>query len=96
MRYRSLFGGFDRAALARQRFERHGGQIEKPGAIVQRGRHRLRRAGERSFLRIAQHALELAHVAPAEEGDDEEHRQDEQQLGTDAELDARSHQTFQR
>ena len=46
---------------------------EQARAIVQRGRHRLRGAGERALLRVAQNALELAHVLVAEPRQRKEH-----------------------
>ena len=52
---------------------------------MQRGRDRLRGAGERALLRVAQHALELAHVLDAEPRQREEHREHEQELRADAE-----------
>ena len=42
------------------------GRREQPRPIVQRGGDRLRGAGERALLRVAQHALELAHVLVAQ------------------------------
>ena len=72
-------------ALDGERLERYRREVEESRAIVERGRDRLRGARELLLLRVAQHAFELAHVAPAEERDREEHGQHEEELRADAE-----------
>ncbi len=68
--------------------ERRGAHIEQSRAIVQRRRNRLCGPGERTLLRVAQHALQFAHVLVAQERDDEKHHQDQQELRADAECNA--------
>ncbi len=74
-------------ALLRERRDRVGRSGEQPRPVVERDRHRLRGRRERALLRVAEEALELAHVLVAEPGQREEHRQHQQQLGADAERD---------
>ena len=68
---------------------RHRRPREERRAIVQGGRHRLGRAGERALLRLAQHALDLLHVGVAEPGNGQENGEDQQELRADAEPEAR-------
>ena len=49
-------------ALARERRDRVGRSRKQSRPVVQRGRHGLRGARQRALLRVAQDALELAHV----------------------------------
>jgi len=55
---------------------------------VQRRCNRLGGSGKRLLLRVAKEALELAHVFVAKPRQHQEHRENEQQLGADAERDA--------
>jgi hypothetical protein len=74
--------------LAREARDRVRGRREQARPLVQRDRHGLRGAGQRALLRIAEEALDLAHVFVAEPRQREKHRQDEQELRADAERDA--------
>ncbi len=60
-------------ALPRKRGDGVGPGREEPRPVVQRGRDRLCGAGERPLLRIAQHALQFAHVLDAQPGQRQEH-----------------------
>src|SRR5207248_9341235 len=77
-------------ALRRQRLEPRGWRFEQRSPVVQGGRHRLRRTGERALLGVAQETLELLHVLVAEPRDREEYGQDKQELRANAEGDART------
>ena len=83
-------GGSDGAGAARSSARSRandaigiGRRREQPRPVVQRGGHRLRGAGQRALLRVAQHALQLAHVLVAEPRQREEHGEDEQELRAD-------------
>ena len=70
---------------------------EEPRTVVQRGGDRLRGAGQRAFLRVAQHALQFAHVLDAQPRQRQEHGEDEQQLRANGQRNAgQRHSAFQR
>jgi hypothetical protein len=85
------------SAFLRERRDAVGPRGEQARAVVQCGRHCLRSARERSFLGIAQKALQLAHVGNAQPRQRQEHREDEQQLRAYGQRDAgQPHSAFQR
>ncbi len=80
---RRLLGSLDHQRLARCRW-----RIEQSRPVVERGRDRLRGAGKRLLLGVAQKALQLANVLVAEPRDRQKHGQHQQQLRPYAQRDA--------